>query len=126
MKPGRRGLAKAGFHQTQPFALKALGRGEITARQIEAARIAINRSNQRSGRLFIECFPHLPVTKKPLEVRMGKGKGGVNYWSANVRPGQILFQLQNVTHEQAKAAFSKAEAKLNIRCKLSTLKEVVN
>jgi large subunit ribosomal protein L16 len=96
------------------FGIKATGRGRITARQIEAARRAITRHSKRGGKLWIRIFPDKPITKKPLEVRQGKGKGNVEYWVAEIRPGQILFEIEGVTEELAREAFLLATAKLPI------------
>ncbi len=89
----------------------------ITARQIEASRRAITRHLRRVGRLWIRIFPDLPVTGKPAEVRMGKGKGSVEYWAARVAPGRILFELDGVTEEMARGAFERASAKLPVKTK---------
>ena len=96
------------------FALKAVDRGRITARQIEAARRAITRHIKRGGKVYIRIFPDKPITKKPLEVRQGKGKGNVEYWVALVQPGRVLFELEGVTEELARSAFSRAAAKLPV------------
>ncbi|MEQ1637148.1 MAG: 50S ribosomal protein L16 [Methylococcales bacterium] len=97
------------------FGLKALSRGRLTARQIESGRRAINRHVKRSGKLWIRIFPDKPITKKPLEVRMGKGKGSVEYWVAQVRPGTMLFELQGISEEIAREAFELAAAKLPLK-----------
>lgn len=111
-----RGLTKAGqFVEFGDFGMQALGRGRITARQIEACRVAINRRFNRKGKVWIRVFPSTPITKKPAEVRMGKGKGGVEYWCDIIRPGKVLFEVGNVTREDAQAALRLAAAKLNIR-----------
>ncbi len=96
------------------FGLKAVTRGRITARQIEAARRAISRHVKRGGKLWIRIFPDKPITKKPLEVRQGKGKGSVEYWVALVQPGRILFEIEGIPEELAKEAFTLASAKLPI------------
>lgn len=100
------------------FALCSLDKGKITSRQIEAGRIAINRSVKKGGKLVIRVFPHLPVTKKPAETRMGKGKGAVEYYIARVKPGTIIFELGDVTEAQAKEAFRVAAHKLPFKCGL--------
>lgn len=100
------------------YGLCSLDKGKITSRQIEAGRIAINRSVKKGGRLIIRIFPHLPVTKKPAETRMGKGKGTVEYYIARVKPGTIIFELGDVTEAQAKEAFRVAEHKLPVKCRL--------
>ncbi len=124
-KMGRSGLAKAGYSQTAPFAMKALSRGQITARQIEAARVAISRFLGRKGRLIIQIFPQTPRTSKPAEVRMGKGKGSVDFYAAIIRPGVTLFELDGVTHDEARDALGRAAAKLNIKTRLSIRQEKV-
>ncbi len=97
------------------YGLKATTRGRITARQIEAARRAINRHVKRGGKLWIRVFPDKPITKKPLEVRMGKGKGSVEYWVAQIRPGTMLYEIQGVSEELAREAFQLASAKLPVK-----------
>lgn len=97
------------------FGLKSLSRGRLTARQIESGRRAINRHVKRSGKLWIRVFPDKPITKKPLEVRMGKGKGSVEYWVAQIRPGTMLFELQGISEEIAREAFELASAKLPLK-----------
>ena len=99
------------------FGLKALEPDRLTARQIEAARRAISRHIKRAGRLWIRVFPDVPVTSKPAEVRMGKGKGAPEFWAAKVKPGRILFELDGVPHDVAKGAFERAAAKLPIKVK---------
>ena len=97
------------------FGLKAMAPERITARQIEAARRAITRQMKRQGRVWIRIFPDLPVTDKPAEVRMGKGKGAVEYWAARVAPGRIMFEIDGVNVQTAKEALSLAAAKLPIK-----------
>ena len=97
------------------YGLKATGRGRLTARQIEAARRALTRHMKRAGRVWIRVFPDVPVTKKPLEVRMGSGKGGIEYWVTRVKPGRILFELDGVPVALAKEALALAAAKLPIK-----------
>ena len=99
------------------FGLKAMEPDRLTARQIEAARRAISRHIKRAGRLWIRVFPDVPVTSKPAEVRMGKGKGAPEFWAAKVKPGRILFELDGVPHDVAKGAFERAAAKLPIKVK---------
>ena len=94
------------------FGLKALGRGRITARQIEAARRAMTRHIKRGGRIWIRIFPDKPITKKPAEVRMGKGKGSVEYYVAEIQPGKMLYEMDGVSEEDAREAFRLAAAKL--------------
>lgn len=99
------------------FGLKAMEPGRITARQIEAARIAITRHVRRQGRMWIRIFPDLPVSSKPAEVRMGSGKGSPDYWVAPVRVGRVLYEMDGVSEEQAREALRLASAKLPIRTK---------
>lgn len=115
-KGSRRGMAKAGTTIAfGEYGLQAMERGWITNIQIEACRVAINRNLKRKGKLWIRIFPDKPYTKKPLEVRMGKGKGGVEGWVSVVRPGRILFELDGVTESQARVAMRLAAMKLPIR-----------
>ena len=97
------------------FGLTATGRGQLTARQIEAARRAISRHVKRGGKLWIRVFPDKPITKKPIEVRMGKGKGGVEYWVAPIQPGRMLYEIEGVSEEIAREAFRLAAAKLSVQ-----------
>jgi len=97
------------------YGLKSLGRGRITARQIEAARRTITRHVKRQGKMWIRIFPDKPITKKPLEVRMGKGKGSVEFWVAQVKPGTMLYEIQGVSEEVAREAFNLAAAKLPVK-----------
>ena len=99
------------------YGLKALTPDRVTARQIEAARRAITRHLRRQGKLWIRIFPDVPVTAKPLEVRQGKGKGSVEYWAARVKPGRIMFELDGVSEELAREAFSLAAMKLPVKTK---------
>lgn len=96
------------------FGLQSTSRGRITARQIEAGRRAINRHIKRGGKVWICIFPDKPITEKPLEVRMGKGKGNVEYWVAQIKPGKMLYEIQGVSEELARDAFSRAAAKLPV------------
>ena len=100
--------------------LQATGRGRITARQIEAGRRAMTRHIKRGGKVWIRIFPDKPVTQKPLEVRMGKGKGGVEYWVAQVQPGKMLYEMEGVSEELASEAFRLAAAKLPISTRIVT------
>jgi large subunit ribosomal protein L16 len=102
------------------YGLKALEPERITARQIEAARRAITRHMRRQGRVWIRVFPDLPVSQKPAEVRQGKGKGSIEYWSARVKPGRIMFELDGVPLDLARRAFELAAAKLPIKTKFVT------
>lgn len=97
------------------FGLVATSSGRLTARQIEAARVSINRRVKRGGKLWIRIFPHIPVTKKPAETRMGKGKGNPEFWVAEVRPGRVLFEMAGVDEESAKKALEMASYKLPIQ-----------
>ena len=97
------------------FGLKATSPGRVTARQIEAARRALTRHMKRAGRVWIRVFPDVPVTKKPLEVRMGSGKGGIELWVTRVKPGRILFEVDGIPVQLAKEALALAAAKLPIR-----------
>ena len=99
------------------FGLKALGAERVTARQIEAARRAISRAMKRQGRLWIRIFPDVPVSKKPPEVRQGKGKGAPEFWVCRVKPGRIMFEVDGITEEIAREAFTLASAKLPIKTK---------
>lgn len=96
------------------YGLKATTRGRITARQIEAARRAMTRHVKRGGKIWIRIFPDKPISKKPLEVRMGSGKGNVEYWVAEIRPGCVLYEMDGVTEEIAREAFKLASAKLPV------------
>ena len=100
--------------------LKAMSPDRITARQIEAARRAITRHIKRQGKVFIRIFPDVPVSKKPLEVRQGKGKGSVEYWAARVKPGRIMFELEGVPTDLAREAMQLAAEKLPIKTKFVT------
>ncbi|MCB1233088.1 MAG: 50S ribosomal protein L16 [Verrucomicrobiae bacterium] len=99
------------------FGLQSLGRGWVTNRQIEACRIAINRHLKRKGKVWIRVFPHKPVTARPPETRMGKGKGAPEHWVAVVRPGTMLFEVSGVSETAAKDAMRRASNKLGIRCR---------
>ncbi len=113
MKGKNRGLAFRGSDVSfGECGLKATARGRITARQIEAARRAMTRHIKRGGKIWIRVFPDKPITKKPLEVRMGKGKGAVEYWVAQVQPGRMLFEMEGVAEDVAREAFRLAAAKL--------------
>lgn len=102
------------------IALKSVERGRITARQIEAARRAISRRIKRGGKIFIRIFPDKPITKKPLEVRMGKGKGSVEYWVAEIQPGKVLYEIDGVPEVLAREAFVRAAAKLPLKTTIVT------
>ena len=115
MKGRNRGLshrgAKVDFGE---YGLKAISRGRLTARQIEAARRAMTRKIKRGGKIWIRVFPDKPITKKPLEVRQGKGKGNVEYWVALVQPGSVLYEISGVDETVAREAFRRAAAKLPV------------
>jgi len=112
-KGRNRGLASTGSKVSfGEFGLKAIERGMITARQIEAARRAMTRHIKRGGKIWIRVFPDVPVSKKPLEVRMGKGKGNVEYWVCKIQPGRVLYEMEGVNEEIARQAFKLASAKL--------------
>lgn len=112
------GLAKGGTALNfGAFGLKAMQPGRITARQIEAARRAMTRHIKRAGKVWIRVFPDVPVSSKPAEVRMGKGKGTPEYWMCRIKPGRMMFELDGVDPDIAKEALSLAAAKLPIRCK---------
>jgi large subunit ribosomal protein L16 len=115
-KGRNRGLAQVGNRVSfGEYGMKATSRGFVTARQIEAARRAITRYVKRGGKLWIRVFPDKPISKKPVEVRMGKGKGNVEYWVAPIQPGRVLYEIQGVTEEQAREAFRLASAKLAVQ-----------
>lgn len=115
-KGRNRGLAlngnKVSFGE---YGLKAVTKGRITARQIEAARRAMTRHVKRGGKIWIRIFPDVPITKKPLEVRQGKGKGNVEYWVARIRPGKMLYEMEGVDEHVARRAFRLAAAKLPLK-----------
>ena len=117
-KGRNRGIAQNGNLVTfGEFGIQAIGWGKISSRQIEAMRVVVKRHTKRTGQLWIRIFPDKPVTKKPLEVRMGKGKGGVDHWVAPVQPGRILLELQGVTETQAKQAFKAAIGKIDLKAR---------
>ncbi len=114
-KGRNRGLAVRGSKVSfGEFGLKATGRGRITARQIEAARRAMTRHIKRGGKIWIRVFPDKPISKKPLEVRQGKGKGNVEYWIAQIQPGRMLYEMEGVSEDIAREAFRLAAAKLPV------------
>jgi large subunit ribosomal protein L16 len=118
-KGSRSGSAKAGTTvDFGEYGLKSMSRGWLKATQIEACRVAINRRMKRKGKLWIRVFPDKPVTEKPIEVRMGKGKGNPEYWAAVVRPGRVLFEIAGVPEDVAVAALRLADAKLGLRTRL--------
>lgn len=97
------------------FGLKAITRGRLTSRQIESARRAITKSMKRQGKLWIRVFPDKPITQKPLEVRMGKGKGNVEYWVALVQPGKVLYEIDGLSEHESRLAFKLATSKLSVK-----------
>lgn len=115
-KMRNRGLATTGNKVSfGEYGLKATTRGRITSRQIEAARRAMTRHIKRGGKIWIRIFPDKPISKKPLEVRMGKGKGNVEYWVAQIQPGRMLYEMEGVSEEIAREAFRLAAAKLPVQ-----------
>jgi large subunit ribosomal protein L16 len=117
-KGNNRGTARRGSDVSfGDFAMQAVEPGRVTSRQIEAARMAITRHVKRAGKLWIRIFPDIPVTKKPLEVRMGGGKGNVEEWAAQVLPGRVMYELQGVDEKTAREAFRLAGHKLPVAFK---------
>ena len=116
MKGRNRGLALRGNKVSfGEYGLKSVDRGRLTSRQIEAARRALTHFIKRGGRVWIRVFPDKPVSKKPLEVRMGSGKGNVEYWVAEIKPGAMLYEMEGVNEQEAREAFKLAAAKLPVR-----------
>lgn len=116
MKGRNRGLALRGNKVSfGEYGLKSVDRGRLTSRQIEAARRALTRFIKRGGRVWIRVFPDKPVSKKPLEVRMGSGKGNVEYWVAEIKPGAVLYEMEGINAQEAREAFKLAAAKLPVR-----------
>ena len=112
-KGRNRGLAQRGSRVSfGEYGLKAVGRGRLTARQIEAGRRAMTRHVRRGGKIWIRVFPDKPITKKPLEVRQGKGKGAVEYWVSQIQPGRMLYEMEGVSEDVAREAFALAAAKM--------------
>ena len=121
----RRGMAKSGTEVNfGSYGLKAMEPGWITARQIEASRVTISRFVRKVGKMWIRIFPDKPITAKPLETRMGKGKGSPEYWVSVVKPGRILFEVDGLDLEQAKETFRACSHKLPIKTKLVTRREL--
>ena len=115
-KGRNRGLANSGNEVSfGTFGLKATSRGQLTARQIEAARRAMTRHVKRQGKIWIRVFPDKPITEKPLEVRMGKGKGNVEYWVCPIQPGKVLYEMDGVPEALAREAFALAASKLSVQ-----------
>lgn len=117
-KGRNRGIAGGTEVSFGTFGLKAVGRGRLTARQIEAARRAMTRAVKRQGKIWIRVFPDKPITEKPLEVRMGKGKGNVEYWVAVVKTGRVMFEIKGVDEARAREALRLAMHKLPCKCKI--------
>src|SRR5271154_4387755 len=117
--PRQRGIASGGTQVSfGDYGIQALGHAYITNRQIEAARIAINRHIKRGGKVWINIFPDRPLTKKPAETRMGSGKGSPEWWIANVKPGRVMFEMAGVSEEVAREALRRAIHKLPMKCKV--------
>lgn len=122
-KGRNRGLASRGNKVSfGEFGLQSTDRGRVTARQIEAGRRALTRHVKRGAKIWIRVFPDKPITKKPLEVRQGKGKGNVEYWVAEVKPGTVLYEMEGVSEELAREAFRLAAAKLPVKTNFQTRK----
>jgi len=120
MRGRRRGYSKGGTDVTfGEFGLKAIDRGWVTNRQIEAARVAMTRKIKRGGKVWINIFPDKPITKKPAETRMGKGKGNPELWVAVVKPGRVMFEVEGIAENIARRAFDLAAAKLPVKCKFA-------
>jgi large subunit ribosomal protein L16 len=116
MKGRNRGFAQSGNKVSfGEYGLKATGRGRVNARELEAARRAMTRHIKRGGKIWIRVFPDVPVTKKPVEVRMGKGKGNVEFWVSRIKPGTVLYEMEGVSEEIAREAFRLAAAKLSVK-----------
>ena len=117
-KGRNRGKATRGNKVTNgQFGLQSLEAGQITSNQIEAARVAMTRYIKRGGKVWIKIFPDKPVTRKPIGTRMGKGKGAVEFWVANVKPGRVMFEIDGVAEETAREALRLAANKLSVKCK---------
>lgn len=108
------------------FGIQSLGRGKLTARQLEAARISINRHLKRKAKVWIRVFPHKPVTKKPAETRQGKGKGPVEFWCVEVKPGMILFEVAGATAAAAREGLRLADGKLPFKCRFIQRGEIAS
>ena len=117
-KGRNRGKATRGNKVTNgQFGLQSLEAGQITSNQIEAARVAMTRYIKRGGKVWIKIFPDKPITRKPIGTRMGKGKGAVEFWVANVKPGRVMFEIDGVAEETAREALRLAANKLSVKCK---------
>ena len=126
MKGKRRGISKGATSvDFGDFGLQSLSAGFVTARQIEAARIAISRHVKRGGKLYVRIFPDKPISKKPAETRMGKGKGNPEEWVAVVRPGRVMYELEGVTEQLAREAFHLAEHKLAVKTRVLPRQEII-
>ena len=124
-KGKNRGMANSGNYVAYgTYGMKALESGWISSRQIEAGRVAISRKVRKFGRMWIRIFPHKPITKKPAETRMGKGKGSVEYWVSVVKPGRILFEVDGLDFDEAKETFRACSHKLPIKTKLVSRREL--
>ena len=124
MKGRNRGKASSGYELAYgTIGLKAIEHGRIDSRQIEAARVAMTRKVKRSGKIWITVFPDKPLTAKPLETRMGKGKGSVDKWVMNIKPGRICFEMAGVEESLAREAFTLATHKMPFKCKIIALKD---
>ena len=125
-KGRNRGLAHRGNEVSfGDFGLQSIGRGRMTARQIEAARIALTRHIKRQGQVWIRVFPDKPISKKPAETRMGKGKPGPDHWVAIIKPGRVLYEMEGVSEEMAREAFRLAGHKLPFKTKFLKRREVL-
>jgi large subunit ribosomal protein L16 len=124
-KGRNRGIAKGGdFIAFGDFAIQAFERGALTSAQLEAARIAINRHLKRKGKMWLRLFPQKPITKKPAETRMGKGKGGVEFWVSVVKPGTVIFEIAGVSATLAREAMRLADGKLPVHCRFVSRDEL--
>ena len=122
-----KGVAASGNYVAYgSYGMKALEAGWISSRQIEASRVAISRRVRKLGKMWIRIFPHKPITKKPAETRMGKGKGTPEYWVSVIKPGRILFEVDGLTFEEAKEAFKACSHKLNIKTKIVSKRSLGN
>ena len=122
-----KGMANSGNYVAYgTFGMKALERGWISSRQIEASRVAISRRVRKTGKMWIRIFPHKAITKKPAETRMGKGKGTPEYWVAVIKPGRILFEIDGLSIDEAKEAFRACSHKLNIKTKMVSKRSLGN
>lgn len=126
-KGRNRGNAKGGsVISFGDFAIQSLERGEMSSAQLEAARVAINRHLKRKGKMWMRVFPNKPVTKKPAETRMGKGKGPVEYWVAQIKPGNVLFEISGVSVTVAREAMRLADGKIPFHCRFISREELSN